>query len=208
MCHPTICRVAFRVFNVFSIALDNIRRKTQMTKYANRHGDWIITYTGKRFYPLDPQEEDIDINDIAHSLSLLNRFTGHTRFPYSVAQHCISVSHIIVPEFALDGLLHDATEAYVNDLAKPLKLNLPDYQAVEDRIHKVISSKFNVCTTNEHVKEADMVALVTEAQALCQGEQWYYDSYYPSPTTYTIYERDWRTVKDDFLTRFRQLYVD
>lgn len=181
-------------------------KEMDMVDYSDRKGDWLITFTGKRFYPLDPREEDIDIVDIAHSLSLLNRFNGHTEFPYSVAQHSIKVSYLVDPQFALDGLLHDATETYVNDLPRPLKRNLQDYRAVEDGIHEIISSKFDVCTNSDMVKGADAVALVTEAQWMCHGEQWYYDSHWPSPAGYKVFERNWRDVQDEFLDRFEELY--
>lgn len=69
----------------------------------------------------NPRVEQIDIRDIAHSLSLINRFTGHTRTPYSVAEHCVIGSEIIRGEFALEFLLHDAHEAYLGDVSGPLK---------------------------------------------------------------------------------------
>jgi uncharacterized protein len=182
-----------------------------MTDYSDRKGDWIITYTGKRFYPADPREEDIDIEDIAHSLSILNRFTGHTAFPFSVGQHSLHISfalrnvHHESEQIQLAGLLHDATEAYVNDLARPVKRQLPDYTAMENHIHEVISSKFNIDTRCEAVKLADARALVSEAQRLCAGEQWYYESHWPAPYGYAIRDRNWRDVKEEFLERYEQL---
>lgn len=56
---------------------------------TQRRGDFICTYTGRKFYPLDPRPEDVCIEDIAHALALVNRFGGHTRVPYSVAQHSV-----------------------------------------------------------------------------------------------------------------------
>ncbi len=91
-----------------------------------RKGDYIATYTGKQFYPLDPRPEDVCLEDIAHSLSNLCRFTGHTdtdRF-YSVAQHSVICSTIVAPEAALLALLHDAAEAYLGDISRPLKRDL------------------------------------------------------------------------------------
>src|SRR5579885_2784587 len=86
-----------------------------------RHGDWIQTYCGVAFYPLDPRPEEILIEDIAHALSMLCRFTGHVKRFYSVAQHCVYVSHRCDPKDALWGLLHDAAEAYLNDISRPVK---------------------------------------------------------------------------------------
>lgn len=73
-------------------------------------GDWMQTYTGRRFWPLDPVAGDIEIMDIAHALSNQCRYAGHTRFHYSVAQHSVQVSENVAPEHALWGLLHDAPD--------------------------------------------------------------------------------------------------
>jgi len=89
---------------------------------AARIGDWIQTYTGKRFWPLDPRPEDVDILDIAHSLSLLCRFTGHTSSFYSVSQHSILVAQEVPKRLRLWALFHDAAEAYIGDIARPTNL--------------------------------------------------------------------------------------
>lgn len=80
---------------------------------------WIQTYTGKRVDLSKPTSDDISITDIAHSLSLLNRFTGHTRLPISVAQHSIMVANYMPKGDKLVGLLHDAHEAYIGDISSP-----------------------------------------------------------------------------------------
>jgi len=87
---------------------------------STRIGDWIETYTGKQFYPLDPYPEDIDVRDIAHALSNLCRFTGHCRAFYSVAEHSIYVSTHVPKTMALQALFHDAPEAYIADISGPL----------------------------------------------------------------------------------------
>jgi hypothetical protein len=81
----------------------------------------IPTYTGKRIDPMRLDPDDICIEDIAHHLSLLNRFTGATDEAYSVAQHCLVVSAYAPPVLKLPALLHDAPEAYMGDLTHPLK---------------------------------------------------------------------------------------
>jgi hypothetical protein len=88
---------------------------------ADRLGDWIQTFSGVQMHPLDPRPEDVRIDDIAHALSNLCRFTGHTRTFYSVAQHSVLVSRNVPPPAALLGLLHDAAEAYLSDIARPWK---------------------------------------------------------------------------------------
>jgi hypothetical protein len=87
----------------------------------DRRGDWMQTFTGRAFYPLDPRPEDIDPVDIAHALSLICRYGGHSSRFYSVAEHCVLMSHAVAPEHALWALLHDATEAYLGDMIRPLK---------------------------------------------------------------------------------------
>lgn len=182
-----------------------------MVDYSDRQGDWIITYSGRRFYPMDPRTEDIFIEDIAHALSLLNRFTGHTKFPYSVAQHSWDVAealnkwHDVDKSIQLAGLLHDASETYVNDLARPLKRMLPDYTAAENRILDVIDLKFNINTRAEVIKLADARSLVTEAKTLCAGEEWYVGPQWPESYPYIVHEQPWYFSKEDFLSKFEEL---
>lgn len=130
-------------------------------------GDWIQTFTGRAFYPLDPRPEDIDPADIAHSLSLQCRFGGHVRDFYSVAEHCVRMADAVAPEHALAALLHDATEAYVIDLPRPLKRMLPDYRTMEDRVWAAIATRFDVDPVlPPEVKEADNRILIAERNAL------------------------------------------
>lgn len=132
------------------------------------HG-WIQLYSGRKFYPLDPRPEDVDINDIAHSLAHQCRFTGHVKQFYSVAQHSVLVSYLCGAENALWGLLHDSSEAYLVDVPKPLK-RLPLFQAYRDLEHKVqevICMKFKLSLKEPPaVKDADIQMLATEARDL------------------------------------------
>lgn len=116
-----------------------------------RHGDWIQTYTGKRFYPLDPRADDIDLVDIAHALSLVTRFGGHAVRHYSVAEHSILVACHVArddpdPQVVLAALLHDASEAYLGDVPRPLK-HLPEwvaYREAEARVEQIIAAKYGL----------------------------------------------------------------
>lgn len=94
-----------------------------------RRGDWMMTYSGRAFWPLDPRADEIDPLDIAHALSMLCRYGGHVRRFYSVAEHCVLMSHAVAPEHALWALLHDATEAYMVDLPRPINRILLDERA-------------------------------------------------------------------------------
>jgi hypothetical protein len=152
---------------------------------SERIGNWMQTFTGKAFYPLDPRPEEIEIADIGHALSQLCRYGGHTRQFYSVAEHCVLMSHTVAPEHALWALLHDATEAYVGDVIRPLKGHLPEYVAVEDRLMAVIAERYGLVGTTmpAEVKEADNRILVNERDALMAAppQSWRLEGLHPLP---------------------------
>ncbi len=128
---------------------------------------WIQTYGGQQFRPLEPRAEDLDIHDIAHSLSLLCRFNGHCKQFYSVAEHSVRVADVLAPKLALWGLLHDAAEAYLGDLARPVKQNAPFFEAAETRLLEVIAQGFNLSWPMPMaVRQADDLLLATEARDL------------------------------------------
>lgn len=137
---------------------------------AVRKGHWMLTSTGKKYWPLDPHPDDIDIHDIAHHLSLLCRFTGACNRFYSVAEHSVLVSELVErthPGLAMLGLLHDATEAYLGDVGKPLKNHLPEYQVIEDANWKVMARAFGVpYDMPPCIKKADIDVFWAECAAL------------------------------------------
>lgn len=108
---------------------------------------YIRTVTGKHFDPVDPVEDLIDIYDIAHALSMLCRANGHFPVFYSVAQHCIACAKEAIclglPEEIIIGcLLHDASEAYLSDVTRPVKKDLPYYLEVEERLQNLLWKHF------------------------------------------------------------------
>jgi hypothetical protein len=130
-------------------------------------GDWMQTFTGRAFYPLAPEVGGVDPADIAHALSLLCRYGGHVRRFYSVAEHCVLMSEAVGPGNALWALLHDATEAYMGDMIRPLKLAMPAYREAEDRLMAVICDRFGLDhTCPAEVKAADNRILRNERDAL------------------------------------------
>ena len=158
-----------------------------MTTMTDRPGDWFQTYSGKKFYVLDPRPEDICIEDIAHSLSMLCRFNGHCEEFYSVAQHSVFVSEIVdsmvapafsPPEARLCALLHDAAEAYLGDMIRPLKRSLgPEFKRAEERVQTAIHQALmpRLAEAPEllmhEIKRADEVALATEKRDMVkEGE--------------------------------------
>ena len=131
--------------------------------------DWIATYTGGVFFPLAPRVEDVRIRDIAHALSMLCRFAGHTRGFYSVAQHSVLVSRLCSQQDALWGLLHDASEAYLSDIVSPLKRasGMGGYRVIEQRVQLVIAQAFNLPPAEpSSVKAADQALLRIEQRDL------------------------------------------
>ncbi|WP_312921087.1 phosphohydrolase [Stutzerimonas nitrititolerans] len=128
---------------------------------------WILTRTGRRFDLLAPCPSQVFVLDIAHALAHLCRFNGHTSRHYSVAQHSLFVADIVPPEHRLAALLHDATEAYVGDMVRPLKQVMPEYQKIEQRIWLAICERFDIAPELPAcVHEADMIALATERAQL------------------------------------------
>lgn len=111
----------------------------------DRKGDWMQTYTGRQFWPVDPRADEVCIEDIAHALSLQCRFAGHCKTFYSVAEHSWRVSEIGGPENSLWKLLHDSAEAYLVDLPTPVKHASEMgtvYQKIEQRLMRVIAERF------------------------------------------------------------------
>jgi hypothetical protein len=128
-----------------------------------RRGNWLQTWSGRQFWPLDPRPEEIHIGDIAHALSNACRYGGHCNRFYSVAEHSVLVSQVVPPEHALIALLHDATEAYCVDVPRPLKPALSGYKAIEHGIWLAVAARFGLPggMPNE-VKAADNAVLLAE----------------------------------------------
>src|SRR5690606_28894528 len=103
----------------------------------------IRTHSGNYIDVLNPNPDLIDINDIAHSLSMQCRFGGHTKVFYSVAQHSVECAKRVSPEFQLAALLHDASEAFLLDIPSPIKHRLTNYKEIENTLMQVIAKKFS-----------------------------------------------------------------
>ena len=124
----------------------------------------IALISGKYFNYLDPDPDVITIEVIAHALSNIGRYAGHTERFYSVAEHSLRCFDI---DTTAETLMHDAAEAFLLDMPTPLKMLLPDYKAIEERIEQVIFTKFNLAwPMSAATKRADLIMLATEKRDL------------------------------------------
>lgn len=130
---------------------------------------FIETFRHHQVDFLNPDPDQIDIEDIAHALSLIPRFGGHTGRLYSVAQHSVLASQLVHKDIELDALMHDAPEAYIGDVVGPLKRLLKDLEPIEFRLSEVIAKKFNLrpmIPMDPRIREADLKMLHFEAEDL------------------------------------------
>jgi len=109
--------------------------------------EFIVTFKGEEFTPLDPDINQIHIEDIAHSLSLMCRANGHIDHFFSIAQHSINCANEakargLSPRVQLICLVHDASEAYISDITRPVKHYLTEYKVIEKNLQDVIYTKF------------------------------------------------------------------
>lgn len=171
----------------------------------------IQVVSGRVLDPLNPNPDDILIEDIAHSLALQCRFAGHVRVPYSVAEHCVRVATIAPVEDKLEALMHDASEYALVDLPSPLKNSLfgDRYREVEENLMNVIADKFGFRRGMlDSVKKADNVLLCTEARDLLNARR-DSDLWSPwltsEPLSQIIEPWGWREAKESFLSYFKLL---
>lgn len=173
-----------------------------------RIGNWIGTWTGKKFWPLDPRPEEVFIEDIAKSLSNTCRYNGHCDF-YSVAEHSVHISNHCHNSFALYGLLHDASEAYTGDIISPIKSDLVGFKEIEFKISQVIYERFGVLNDyfvcKNILNQIDKSIRVNEKLSILKHniEEWR-DSY-PGISNLKIKKWPPKIAELEFLKRFYEL---
>jgi hypothetical protein len=181
---------------------------------GGRIGGWGCTVKGDRCFPCDARPGDFDIEAIGHALANLCRFGGHTRKFYSIGEHAVHVSYECCPRYALDGLLHDASEGwYLVDLPRPLKLapGMEPYLAFERQAEEALAVHFGIRPEMPAcVKRADEQLLATEARDLMPqdgpgGVRGWALPYEPLP--HLDLTRPWSPTKARrrFLRRYREL---
>jgi uncharacterized protein len=168
---------------------------------------YVSTFLGHRFFPGAPRIDDVHIEDIAHGLAFQCRFNGQTRAFYSVAQHSLLVAGLVPARLRLAALLHDAAEAYLGDMVKPLKAFFPEFSRLEEEVMAIIGERFGITGfADPAIKRADLIALATEKRDLMphSSEAWASLSGI-SPVPTRIQPLAPHEAKAAFLERFREL---
>ena len=162
---------------------------------GRRYGHFVYTFTGRRFWPLDPRAEEVDVEDIAHALTFKCRWGGFSKRFYSVAEHSLNVARIARqlaskdgfpdPELAgAYGILHDAEEAYLPDVPRPVKAMLRGWPKIAARVQEAVHAAFHLppppAEVSEYVAAADDIALILESRLLFDGRlNWDVDPHRP-----------------------------
>lgn len=125
--------------------------------------NYIRTHTNRQFYFNDLKNNRFNIEDIAHALSNQCRWSGHTNKFYSVAEHSVHCSNLVEDGFQFEALMHDASEAYIVDIPRPLKNFVPDYRNLQRDLEQVLANYYMVpFPMSEEVRYVDDRMLVTE----------------------------------------------
>ena len=169
----------------------------------------IMLQSGRLFDLVNPEASQIEIDDIAHGLAHTCRYAGQCNGFYSVAEHCVLVSQI-VPNAKLQALFHDVAEAFIGDMARPLKQLLPDYVKIEKNIERSIFESFGIdWPPPPEVKTADYSVMAAEQLILMPvgTNQWLGDANI-FPAQVRIRRLDPTKAKANFLERFWELRRD
>ncbi len=171
-------------------------------------GAWMQTQSGKRFYPLDPKPSEVHIEDIAHALSNLSRFNGHTKKFYSVAQHSCLVHDYMPANLKKLGLMHDATEAYIGDMIRPIKYYNQFFQDIEEKVWLAIRKKFRISESPSSVKVLkhwDNMICAAEKRDLHPASEFWFGM--PDPEG-VLPIRPWPSsyAKGQFMRRFNDVF--
>lgn len=177
--------------------------------------NWMQTYTGKCFDLDNIDTNDYDIQDIAHALSMLCRFNGHCKRFYSVGEHLLRCSYLVAPGFEFEALMHDASEAYISDMPRPMKNIMPLYKEMEKKVELAISSIYYLPKDmSAEVKEVDNRMVLTERDLLLVKPPYDWAHYGTTSFTkkefYAVYSQ--QTMSPEvceklFLKRFKELWT-
>jgi len=169
-------------------------------------GPTILLAGGTYLDLLQPEACDFTIEDIAHGLSNVCLFAGQCEPFYSVAEHSVHVSRLVPAEHAFAGLMHDAAEAFIGDISKPLKDLLPEYRVIEHHMETVVLGRFGLTLPlPPEIKEADIVMLATEQRAIMKNRDDWNHTHGRQPADLKIECWTPAAAKQAFLDRFHEL---
>ena len=171
----------------------------------------ISVYDGEYFDLLEPDRSVYSVETIAHALAHLCRYTGHVNRFYSVAEHSVLVSLAVPKKFALEGLFHDASEAFLGDVSSPLKKLLPEYKVIEERVMSSIATRFNLSPWKLHsleVHQADKRLYHAERQEIAPGRDELWHTELRAVRTVKPVGVSPQVAKQLFLDRYRELVND
>jgi 5'-nucleotidase len=181
--------------------------RQQVTAVRIEVGPSIMLQSGAWLDLLAPHTSEFTIEDIAHGLALQCRYAGQCREFYSIAEHSILVSDIVQDD-PLAALLHDAAEAFLGDITRPLKQMLPDYRRIEAQMQRAIFSRFDIDPqSNPAIKSADLSILAAEqSQMMPAGtDEWArHDGIESAPVKIRFLSP--QKAKAEFLQRFETLW--
>lgn len=183
---------------------------------------WMLTAHGTSFDLEHIALDAISIDEIAHHLAQINRFTGACSRPYSVAEHSLLVCDIMErehgahsPSLLMAGLLHDAHEAYTSDLSSPMKQVIgPAWAIAERRVQRAVQQRFNILVASTaqwpQIHRADMTALLCERRDLLPqgGPSWPAEAQHRPLDWVNLRARDaftWQDWRQAFLDKFHEL---
>lgn len=167
---------------------------------------YIGTFTNKKFHFMNPSVEEVCIQDIAQALSMNCRYSGHVKEFYSVAEHCVLIADYVFyltgcEKEAFCALMHDASEAYLTDIPRPMKPHLTNYKEIEAKAEAVIQEAFSCSPMTKLVKHIDTHICGTEAKQLFHTTPAWCDEYDHIP----IVVKCWSPAeaRDNFIDRFQ-----
>ena len=171
---------------------------------------WIQSFSGRRIWPLDLTPDQVELADIAHALALKTRFNGHCLKFYSVAQHSVHVSDLVPPEDAKEGLMHDAAEAYLADIPRPVKPGIREWKAIEHRVETAIAERFGLrFPFPPSIKIADNAVVLREREQIMAKPMPHMKWDVPGePAKIDFNPWDWMIAQYNFLGRAKELGIE
>lgn len=180
--------------------------------------NYITTHSGRQFRLDTPLQGVVDLDDIAHHLSMICHWNGACEEFFSVAQHSILVSLVCPHPLQRWGLMHDAAEAYVGDVTRPLKAMLPDYKIIEKRVLRAIAQKFGLKWPEPpELKRYDNQIITLECSLFMHDSTILHDGNgvpvdTPGPDViipkWAIEPMEPNEAKQAFLRRYRKVFLD